>query len=390
MKLRSFLKNGAGGGVKAAVMDGGAELTAEQLAKINRFALSPLKAEDVYARKYLIAHNLVDRDRERFSEAILDDFVTTLPGKSYLFGHDRGQFFPLGLLFDAAAEEMSAKQFTEITGEPARLPSGKEAVKVVWAWFYIPRTATSADMIKNIEAGVYRHGSIGFGAADLEHVKGEYGETLFWEYKSPGEAREASLVWLGAQQGATTQKAAGESAEEPHHHKGENLMKTLKILLGKLLGKTFDDTATEEQLASAVEVVIQEKDAKLKEQGEKITAQDTKIKTLETEAAKHEEIKALAEVGKKYRQGLTAEYVRMKTCLGECDTTPEAGAKLTGFADKLPLDFIEAEAASLEKRMRVKFPSEYQLKGDMRRDKSADGKGGGNADNELIPPTDDK
>lgn len=378
MKLKAFCKNGGGGGVKAAAIDGGAALTAEQLAKINRYALTPLKADDVYARKYLIAHNMVDRDRERFSEAILDDFVATLPGKSFLFGHDRGQFFPLGLLFDAAAEEMSAKQFTDLTGEPARLPPGKESVKVVWAWFYIPRTETAADMIKNIEAGVYRHGSIGFGAADLEHVKGEYGETLFWEYKAPGEAREASLVWLGAQQGATTQKAAGDPPDETHYDKGENLMKTLKILLGKLLGKTFDDAVTEEQMAAAVEVAMAEKDATIKTLGEK-------SKALEAEAAKHEETKALAEVGKKYRKTLTDEYVRMKTALSECDTTPEAGKKLAGFAGQLPLDFIEGEVAALGKRMAEKFPSQHQLKGDMRRDKSADGKGGGNAENELIP-----
>ena len=155
-------------------------------------------------------------------------------------------------------------------------------------------------------------------------------------------------------------------------------MKTLKILLGKLLGKAFGDEVTEEQLAAAVEVVMAEKEAKIREQGEK-------IKALEAEAAKHEETKALAEVGKKYRKTLTDEYVRMKTVLGECDTTPEAGEKLAGFAAQLPLDFIESETKALCKRIAEKFPSTPQLRGDARRDKSADGKGGGAGDNELIP-----
>ncbi len=376
MKLKAYSKTRFGAGAKAVqAPDKGASLSEEQLARINQYALSPLTTDDVYARKYLIAHNMVDRDRERFSEQLLDDFVATFPGKSYLFAHDRGDFLPLGLIFDASTEEMTAEQFAELTGEEAKLPDGIETVKVVWAWFYIPRTETAADIIKSIEAGIYRHGSIGFGAADLAPVKGAYDEIMFWEYQAPGEAREASLVWLGAQQGATTQKAAGtgEEADPPAEDDSTNqkgdTMKTLKLLLGKYLGKSFGDDTTEEQLAAAVEGALAEK--------------DQKVETLEADLA---EQKTLAEMGQKYVKSLTDEYVRMKTALGECEESEEAGKKLAGFAEKLPLDFLEAENKTLAARMAEKFPSTSQTKGDDRRDKSGDGKDAdGKDDNPLIP-----
>ncbi|MFW5902063.1 MAG: hypothetical protein ACOCTS_03370 [Thermodesulfobacteriota bacterium] len=375
MKIKFYQKTRLGGGTKAVQIPAdGARVTDEQLARINKYALSPLTADDVYVRKYLIAHNMVDRDRERFSEELLDNFAATFPGKSFLFAHDRGDFLPLGLIFDAGTEEMSPEQFAELTGEEARLPDGIEKVKVVMAWFYIPRTETSADIIKNIEAGIYRHGSIGFGAADLAPVKGEYDQILFWEYKAPGEAREASLVWLGAQHGATTQKAAGSGGNHPEpehnkHNKGDDNMKILKTLLGKCLGKSFGDDVTEEQMAKAVEDAISEK--------------DQRIQTLEQEKS---DMSTMAEVGKKYRKLLDDEYVRMKTALGECEETEEAAKQLKGFAAQLPIDFLENEVKALNKRMAEKFPADGQLSGDQRRDKSGDGKGA--EENELIPAED--
>jgi hypothetical protein len=68
----------------------GAEVTPEILGKINRYALKKLNADEVFVRKYLMAHNAVDRDNERFPEKLLDDFAATFPGKSFLVGHARG------------------------------------------------------------------------------------------------------------------------------------------------------------------------------------------------------------------------------------------------------------------------------------------------------------
>ncbi len=333
----------------------GAEITAAMLAKINRFALKELTGEEVYVRKCLLAHSAVDRDNERFPEPLLDNFAETLPGKSLLFGHDRRTYLPLGLFFDASTEVMSADQFKTLTGEDPRLPDGMTEVKVLWGWYYIVKTPSSEDMISNIEAGVYRHFSIGFAAADLRAVKKEInGPVLYWEYVGPGEALEGSLVWLGAQPGATSQKGL---KNQEHHTQEEQTMKGLIMLLAAMGVKALSDTATEEQVAAGVKALIAEKDAQ--------------IKALEKDA----------EEGKAYRNDLVTQYVTAKAKLGEVTEKAEDQNQLKSVAAGYPLDFLKGEIKHLQARVDAKFPAEHQTKGsdgEEQRQKDA-------SDNPLIP-----
>ncbi len=58
------------------------DLTGEQVEKVRSYLLDQsIAVEDLYVRKALLCHNAIDRDRERFSEALLEDFRKTLPGK---------------------------------------------------------------------------------------------------------------------------------------------------------------------------------------------------------------------------------------------------------------------------------------------------------------------
>lgn len=341
-------------GLKAAV-SAGAEITPEMLAKINGFALKDLTAEEIYVRKFLFCHSAIDRDNERFPEPLLDDFVTTFPGKSFLFAHDRDEYLPLGLFFDASAEMMTPEQFKGLTGEDPLLPEGSTSVKIVWAWAYMLREHRK-EIIDNIDAGVYRHVSIGFAAADIRPVKKDInGPTLFWEYVGPGETREGSLVWLGAQPGATAQKTM---KDQKNHITEETSMKTIIALLVGLGLKSITDTATEDQVAAGVKSLIDEKDAT--------------IKTLEPDAV----------LGKAYREKTVDSFVAAKQKLGEVADTEEAKKSLKDAAGRFEFTFLEAEVKHLEKRVAEKFPSTGQLDGDDRRDKSADG---GSTDNPLIP-----
>ena len=201
----------------------GIQADAAILGKINRFAMEELTADQVFVRKQILAHNGIDRDNERFPEAILDDFAKTLPGKSVLFFHDR-KTLPLGLYFDAATETMSPDKFQELTGEIIKLPASVKQAKVLWAWYYAVKTPEIEYTLANINGGVFRHWSISFGAADLVDVKDDIsGPVQYREYVPPGEAREGSLVWLGAQQGATSQKSTGDdSTLPPAGPQGEN------------------------------------------------------------------------------------------------------------------------------------------------------------------------
>lgn len=342
-------------GVAGSKSVSGADITAAMLAKINGFALKELTVDDVYVRKCLLAHNAIDRDNERFPEGLLDNFAETLPGKSLLFGHDRRSYLPLGLFFDASTEVMSVDQFKALTGEAPRLPEGMSEVKVLWGWFYIAKTATSSDMIVNIEAGVYRHVSIGFAASDLIGVKKEInGPTLYYEYVAPGEALEGSLVWLGAQPGATAQKGL---KDQEHHTQEEHTMKGLIVLLAAMGIKGLVDTSSEDQVAAGVKALLEEKDAK--------------IKALEKDA----------EEGKTYRADLVGQYTAAKAKLGEVAETEEAQKGLKAVAAGYPLDFLKSELKHLQERVEKQFPAEHQTKGadgNEQRDKDA-------SDNPLIP-----
>lgn len=348
-------------GLKAAASSG-AEITPEMLVKINAFALKPLTLDEVFARKVLMCHSAIDRDNERFPEDLLDLFAATFPGKSFLFAHDRGEYMPLGLFFDAITETMSAEQFKTLTGEEPRLPEGMTTVKVVWAWFYTLK-ATREDIVLGIDAGIYRHFSIGFRAADIRPVKKDVnGPTLYWEYVGPGETTEGSLVWLGAQPGATVHKSAGK--DPAHHQEGEKTMKQLLLLLGGLLGKSFADNTTEDVVFAAV------KDA--------LGAKDAEIIALKQKAA---DLEPLAADGKGYRDSLVTDYVRMKAALGEADADDTKQAGVKSFAAGMQIDMLKQECKHLQTRMDQKFPN-GQLDGSDPNHNRDDGKGAN--DNPLI------
>ncbi len=311
------------------------------LAKINAFALKALTADEIYVRKQILAHNGVDRDRERFPEMLLEDFARTLPGKSTLYSHDRHNFLPLGLYFDAATEQIDPAKFTEMTGEQPRLPEGVDKVKVLWAWFYVIKTPRVADVIANIEGGTYRHWSIGFSATDLIPVKGPYDQILYWEYAAPGEAREGSLVWLGAQQGATSQKAV----DDIKHSSEENMsMKVLITLLGKALGKTLAPETSAETLAKEIETVINSQAATITDLSQQLQS-----------------AKSLADIGVAYRDDLVAKYVALKAKLGEAKEDEGSQKQIKAVVTGYPLDFLKSEVECLEKRVAEKFPDKGQL-----------------------------
>ena len=201
----------------------GADITPDMLDKVNGYALTTQKEEDVYCRRYLMAHSGIDRDRERFSEDILEDFARTFPGKSFMIVHDTSRL-PLGLYFDAYTEEIAPEKFNELTGEEIRLPEGIKTATVLWAWAYLVKADFNAQQIANIDAGVYRHVSIGFSASKRVPVSDANDNVLYEEYLSPGETREGSIVYLGAQPGATSQKSAKPGVQPPESTEAKGIL----------------------------------------------------------------------------------------------------------------------------------------------------------------------
>lgn len=321
-------------GVKAV---SGVECTPEMLANINRYALTPLKSEDVYVRKFLMAHNCIDRDSERFPEEGLDQFAQTMPGKAVLSCHDR-KSLPLGTWFDASTETMSPQQFKSLTGEDPQLPDGINQVKVLWTWMFTLMKDWTQQLRDGIDGGIIRSSSIGFGAADLNAVKESVnGPILYWEYCCPMEATEGSLVWLGAQPGAGAQK----QASQPTHKRQEEdeSMKEFLAKLGKALGLSNALGEDQEAAIEAVKTAMAAKDAKIAE------------------------LEPLADAGKAFQESLVADAVKFATISGAVADDEKAKKEEEEFLKSLPIGRLKMQRDRYEDAARAKCPTHATFKG---------------------------
>lgn len=336
----------------AKILGGGAEIATATLAKVNRFALSPLSVEDVYVRSAIVAHSAIDRDNERFPETLLDEYAATLPGKGYFhnpsghpgsFGGQRGP--GQGLWFDATTADWTPAEFEVKTGEIPRLAPGKTMVKVLVGSFYVVRMAENEGMIKNIDAGVSRFISIGFSATGMKAVPNPVDEskTLFYEYVGPGEAQEASSVYLGAQPGASIlkEKCAG-CSNKSHNHEPE---------------KTDEGDPMDENEKARMKALEDAKTAKEKELA------DIKSALGIGDGFGIEDAKAAIEAGKAYTKSLVSGIVHSRRLLGLMGDEADAIKSFESVMLKMPVGHLEAEEAALKKSLGSKGLDKRQIEG---------------------------
>ena len=316
----------------------GKPVTDEQLAKINEFALVPLTADQVYVRSYLMAHNGIDRDNERFSEEVLQSFKDSMPGKGFFVeGHPggwSGKGGPgEGLFFDARIDSMSAEAFKALTGEAIKLPDGKVDAQTLFGDSYILRLPENESTLKKIDAGVYPFTSIGFNAK-LNSVTDERGNYIYGEYQGKGETLEGSIVWLGAQPGAGAMKSASADIQQQEPTKGES--KTMKQLIEKL-SKAFKKTFTEETIAEELIALVVEKDAEIS----RLTP-----KAMDGEA---------------FRKNLVEDVVRFGALIGEIPTDAEKQKTKKDFISTWPIAELQDFRERYEKSARTKFPEKFTI-----------------------------
>jgi hypothetical protein len=191
-----------------------ATLEAAQLAAISAYTLEEMPAERLYARKFVMAHNAIDRDKECFSEQVLADFARTLPGKGLYIKHPtswEGDGGPAeGRFYAAELVRMSHAEARTMLREPSLTwpPDALDAVVLI-GHAYTVRTADNESLLAKVDGGVAGDISIGFNAKSPERIRDAAGiELNVWRWNSPAEALEGSLVWLGAQPGARAVKSA--------------------------------------------------------------------------------------------------------------------------------------------------------------------------------------
>lgn len=224
----------------------GLEVTAEDLARINRLAKSRLEAEQVYVFAVRLCDNEVDRDFERFDNEALERLGELLVGKSGIFDHQW------------SARGQTARIYrTEVVREPAVRTEAGDEYRWLKGWAYLLRTEKNGDLIAEIEGGIKKEVSVGCSAGRsvcsicgaengcCEHVRGQSydGRLCFMELRDVTDAYEWSFVAVPAQRQAGILKRFGQERD------GERTLRKEAELGRKYLRELRREVARLAQLA---------------------------------------------------------------------------------------------------------------------------------------------
>lgn len=139
----------AGMTYKSASVDS-QEVTDEELKAINKFTLSPLAVEDVFAFKLIMCDNEVDRDFESFSIKALNQLQKLFIGKTILKDHNH-----------KADNQVARIYATEILTDESKSTALGEPYTCLVARCYMVKTAENESLIAEIKAGIKKEVSVG-------------------------------------------------------------------------------------------------------------------------------------------------------------------------------------------------------------------------------------
>lgn len=225
-------RNGAGGSgspesgqgmTQKAARLSAREVTEADLRAINKYALEPLKAEDVFTFKLALCDNEVDRDHERFSMKALEGLRKLFLGKTGIKDHRW-----------SADNQVARIYATEVVQSEKTTQAGEPYAQLV-AYCYMVKTASNADLIAEIKGGIKKEVSVGcaMGRATCTICGKAYGmcghrkgqsyqkdgtgkEVCTAILDDPMDAYEFSFVAVPAQKNAGASKTStGNSASKP-------------------------------------------------------------------------------------------------------------------------------------------------------------------------------
>lgn len=192
------------------------QATDDDLKAINNFTLNPLKAEDVYTFKAVLCDNETDRQFERFNLKALQDLKKLFLGKTVIKDHYR-----------RSDNQIARIYATELEQDGTKTVAGGELYTRLAAKCYMVRTAGNADLIREIDAGIRKEGSVGFSAGGVicsicgvdnakkycphwpgeEYDNGKGAQTCTFLLDGARDAYEFSLVAVPAQRAAGVSKS---------------------------------------------------------------------------------------------------------------------------------------------------------------------------------------
>ncbi len=179
------------------------DVSKDDMAKIQRFALRELSADEVAVFTMNLCNDQIDRHASRFPKKELETINRMIRGKPTMVNHDMSQM-PRGRFFDSRMAKGP-------TG-PQSISNSKDAL-FVQPSFYMLREPENESFIRNIEAGIYSGTSIGFSfdtpecsicSCDLRacaHWPGDEYEGVECHYimHDVRDVFEGSIVPLGSQ-----------------------------------------------------------------------------------------------------------------------------------------------------------------------------------------------
>lgn len=125
------------------------EVTEAELKVINKYALEPLTADQVFTFKAVLCDNELDRTFERFNLKALQDLKKLFLGKTVIKDHRR-----------TADNQVARIYSTELVQSEKATQSGELYTQLV-AHCYMVKTAGNADLIAEIKGGIKKEGSVG-------------------------------------------------------------------------------------------------------------------------------------------------------------------------------------------------------------------------------------
>lgn len=211
----------------------------EELKRINKYTLTPATSEDVFTFKVIAGDNeLDDRNYEPFNMNALKDLAKLYPGKPVIKDHRRSADNQVARVYDA--ELVLDESKTTGAGEPF----AKLLLKC-----YMVKTASNADLITELKAGIKKEVSTGMRAKRAicsicgtdntktycphypgrEYEKEDGKHICYFTLDGAKEAYELSLVAVPAQPRAGTCKDYGAEKQEPEEKNSNNEALTLSI-----------------------------------------------------------------------------------------------------------------------------------------------------------------
>ncbi len=192
----------------ADMLDGGQQISWEQMDKINLYTKKPLEPQDVYVFSVRLCDNQVDRDGEQFSTSALPILGELFLGKTCICDHQWSSGQQVARIFD-----------TQVVSEGD--------LSYLKGWGYLLQT--QVDLIAQLDGGIKKEVSVGCAMGkricsvcgqdydSCPHEKGTAykGATCFIVLDEPLDAYEVSFVAVPAQPlaGVLKMRKGGETVE---------------------------------------------------------------------------------------------------------------------------------------------------------------------------------